>query len=75
MLNKKAEYIWLDGHKPTQKLRSKTKASSEIEKVEDLPRWGFDGSSTNQAEGENSDRMLKPYTWLSIQLEAIIAYW
>ena len=21
----KAEYIWMDGHKPTQKLRSKTK--------------------------------------------------
>ena len=25
MLKTKAEYIWLDGHKPTQKLRSKTK--------------------------------------------------
>ena len=61
MLKTKAEYIWLDGHKPTQKLRSKTKViGGSIEKVEDLPRWGFDGSSTNQAEGENSDCMLKP---------------
>ena len=25
MTKTKAEYIWLDGHKPTQKLRSKTK--------------------------------------------------
>ena len=61
MLKTKAEYIWLDGHKPTQKLRSKTKViGGSIEKVEDLPKWGFDGSSTNQAEGENSDCMLKP---------------
>ena len=52
------EYIWLGGN---YNLRSKTKViGGSIEKVEDLPRWGFDGSSTNQAEGENSDCMLKP---------------
>ena len=39
MLKTKAEYIWLDGHRPTQKLRSKTKViGGSIEKVEDLPR-------------------------------------
>ena len=26
----------------------------------DLPIWGFDGSSTNQAPGKNSDCVLKP---------------
>jgi len=57
----KAEYIWMDGHKPTQKLRSKTKViEGPINSIEDLPIWGFDGSSTNQAEGNDSDCMLKP---------------
>ena len=57
----KAEYIWMDGHEPTQKLRSKTKViDGPIDSVDDLPLWGFDGSSTNQAEGNDSDCMLKP---------------
>lgn len=56
-------YIWIDGHKPTQCLRSKTrfiptnKSSLELEQV---PEWGYDGSSTYQAEGSNSDLILKP---------------
>jgi|TARA_B110000914_G_scaffold147025_1_gene128760 glutamine synthetase len=55
------EYIWMDGHKPTQKLRSKTKVMEDtIDSLEDIPDWGFDGSSTNQAEGNNSDCLLKP---------------
>ena len=28
--------------------------------VKDLPEWGFDGSSTKQAEGHFSDCILKP---------------
>lgn len=58
-----AEYIWMDGHMPTQKLRSKTKVLPELDKVTDLdqlPDWGFDGSSTEQAPGDNSDCALKP---------------
>ena len=55
------EYIWMDGHRPTQKLRSKTKVmEGTIDSLEDIPDWGFDGSSTNQAEGNNSDCLLKP---------------
>ncbi|BDM67796.1 glutamine synthetase [Streptomyces nigrescens] len=53
----KAEYIWIDGTQPTAKLRSKTKILSDASK---LPRWGFDGSSTNQAEGHSSDLVLEP---------------
>ena len=53
------EYIWMDGHAPTQKLRSKTKVlEGPIKTIKDLPDWGFDGSSTNQAEGNNSDCLL-----------------
>ncbi|MDC0917486.1 glutamine synthetase beta-grasp domain-containing protein [Candidatus Marinimicrobia bacterium] len=59
-----AEYIWMDGHEPTQKLRSKTKIlNKKISSVSELPEWGFDGSSTNQAEGNFSDCLLKP-VWL-----------
>ena len=52
-----AEYIWVDGQQPTAKLRSKGKVISDSEQ---LPVWGFDGSSTNQAPGENSDCVLNP---------------
>lgn len=53
----KAEYIWIDGAEPTQTLRSKTKI---VPVGEELPLWGFDGSSTNQAHGEFSDCVLRP---------------
>ncbi len=53
----KAEYIWIDGTKPTAKLRSKTRI---LEDGAELPIWGFDGSSTNQAPGDKSDCVLRP---------------
>ncbi len=53
----KAEYIWIDGAEPTAKLRSKGKV---VPMGEAPPVWGFDGSSTNQAPGENSDCVLNP---------------
>ncbi|HEV7923351.1 MAG TPA: glutamine synthetase GlnII [Thermoanaerobaculia bacterium] len=57
----KAEYIWIDGQKPTAKLRSKTKIlDGPVKKVEDIPEWGFDGSSTYQATGHFSDLLLRP---------------
>ncbi len=57
----KLEYIWLDGHRPTQNLRSKTKVVRNFSgKLEDCPLWNFDGSSTQQAEGNFSDCILKP---------------
>src|SRR5258708_3609486 len=61
-----AEYIWTDGQKPTAKLRSKTKIiDGPVRKLEDIPLWGFDGSSTEQAEGHFSDCMLKPVYYVS----------
>ena len=57
----KLEYIWLDGYKPTQSLRSKTKIVKNFSgKLEDCPNWSFDGSSTQQAPGNSSDCVLKP---------------
>ena len=61
----KVEYIWMDGHQPTQKLRSKTKIIAEpVNSLSDIPDWGFDGSSTMQAAGEDSDCMLKPVSYI-----------
>jgi glutamine synthetase len=57
----RVEYIWTDGHLPTAKLRSKTKiVNGPVKDVSELPEWGFDGSSTEQAEGHFSDCLLKP---------------
>ncbi len=53
----RAEYIWIDGTEPTREVRSKTKILADG----DTPGiWGFDGSSTNQATGDNSDVVLQP---------------
>jgi glutamine synthetase len=57
----KAEYIWVDGSEPTKKLRSKTKIlPGPVKDLKQIPDWGFDGSSTYQAEGHASDCILKP---------------
>lgn len=57
----KLEYIWLDGYKPIQSLRSKTKIEKDFSgKLEDCPMWSFDGSSTEQAPGGSSDCLLQP---------------
>jgi len=57
----KLEYIWLDGYKPTQSLRSKTKVVEDFSgKLKDAPIWAFDGSSTEQSPGNASDLILKP---------------
>ena len=60
-MKSKLEYIWLDGYKPTQSLRSKTLVRSDFNgALEECPMWSFDGSSTEQAEGNASDCLLKP---------------
>jgi glutamine synthetase len=55
------EYIWLDGYTPTQSLRSKTRIEKDFGgTLEECPMWSFDGSSTEQAAGNDSDCLLKP---------------
>lgn len=57
----KLEYIWLDGYKPTQSLRAKTKVVKDFGgTLAECPMWCFDGSSTEQADGGASDLLLKP---------------
>jgi glutamine synthetase len=59
----KVEYVWLDGYTPEPNLRSKVKIldlPDGIFFIDKIPNWGFDGSSTKQAEGNFSDCYLKP---------------
>lgn len=62
MAKYKLEYLWLDGYEPVANLRGKTKIAEfdGFPTLEQLPEWGFDGSSTRQAEGHSSDCILKP---------------
>ncbi len=62
MAKYKLEYIWLDGYEPVANLRGKTqvKEFDTFPTLAQLPDWGFDGSSTRQAEGRSSDCVLKP---------------
>ena len=52
-----AEYIWIDGTEPSPLLRSKTRIVAD---GKEPGIWGFDGSSTNQAAGSDSDCVLRP---------------
>ncbi len=62
MAKYKLEYLWLDGYTPVANIRGKTlvKDFDSFPALEDLPKWGFDGSSTRQAEGHSSDCVLLP---------------
>jgi glutamine synthetase len=60
-----AEYVWIDA---AGKTRSKTRTleKSRLDKAGDgplwkaLPNWTFDGSSTGQAPGEDSEVIIRP---------------
>jgi len=57
--NVQAMYVWIDG--TGESMRGKTRTFTKVPKdVSELPEWNYDGSSTGQAEGSNSDCYLKP---------------
>jgi len=56
-----AEYVWIDG---SGGLRSKSRTiAKKVTAIKDLPEWNFDGSSTSQAPGDNSDVYLRPVAY------------
>lgn len=55
-----AEYVWIDGF---GKVRSKARSlKAPPSDASELPEWNYDGSSTGQAPGSNSEVLLKPQT-------------
>lgn len=53
-----AEYVWLGGSGIDY--RSKTRVLEGVPaSIDDLPIWNYDGSSTGQAPGHNSEVLLK----------------
>ena len=72
-----ATYIWIDGAQPTKKLRCKERILSTEQPepiLEDIPEWGFDGSSTYQASGDDSDLILLPVRIMNNPLGKSHAY-
>jgi len=58
-----AEYVWMGGSQTTGgfDIRQKTRTlDKRPDSAADLPVWNFDGSSTGQAPGNDSEVLLKP---------------
>jgi len=55
-----ATYIWLGGNGGDIRSKTKTIVKGKLTDVADLPGWNYDGSSTNQAPGDNSEVYLQP---------------
>lgn len=57
-----AEYIWIGGN--NFELRSKSRTLTWDKEtpisINDIPQWNYDGSSTNQSTGDNSEVLLVP---------------
>ncbi|KAL3776846.1 hypothetical protein ACHAWO_004251 [Cyclotella atomus] len=54
-----AEYVWVDAAGNTRS-KTRTLPVKRTTAVENLPRWNFDGSSTGQAPGDDSEVILRP---------------
>jgi len=73
-----AEYIWVDaegGVRSKSKTLTKVPKDGEQYSVDDLPEWNFDGSSTGQAPGDNSDVYLRPVAVFPDPLRGTLMFW
>jgi len=55
-----AEYIWIGGSGADLRCKTKTINKPKVTSLDDLPVWNFDGSSTGQAPGKDSEVYLNP---------------
>lgn len=56
-----AEYVWIGG--TGADMRSKSRTLDKVESLKDLPIWNYDGSSTGQAPGTDSEVYLVPRSY------------
>jgi glutamine synthetase len=54
-----AEYVWVDA-KGNTRSKTRTLPAERTKAVDTLPKWNFDGSSTGQAPGDDSEVILRP---------------
>lgn len=54
------EYIWIGGTGHDLRCKTKTWFKGEPKSADELPIWNFDGSSTGQAPGHDSEVLIKP---------------
>ncbi len=54
-----AEYVWVDAVGNTRS-KTRTLTPDKAEAADKLPKWNFDGSSTDQAPGDDSEVILRP---------------
>jgi len=54
-----AEYVWVDAVGNTRS-KTRTLPKDKADSVDSLPQWNFDGSSTDQAPGDDSEVILRP---------------
>ena len=54
-----AEYVWVDAEGNTRS-KTRTLPVEKANSVDSLPKWNFDGSSTGQAPGDDSEVILRP---------------
>jgi glutamine synthetase len=55
-----AEYVWIGGNGDDLRCKTMTIEKPEITSVDQLRIWNYDGSSTGQAPGQDSEVYLKP---------------
>jgi len=62
-----AEYIWLDVNSvvrsKTRVIHDKSDSDVRVSKLEVFPDWNYDGSSTGQATGKDSEIIIKPVSF------------
>jgi len=62
-----AEYVWIGGSGRPDDLRCKARTLAgvkEVKSLDQLPIWNYDGSSTGQAIGKDSEVYLKPVKFI-----------
>ena len=53
------EYVWIGGSGSDIRSKART-VEGQVKSIKDLSEWNYDGSSTNQANTESSEILIRP---------------